>query len=378
MHSQSTMAKKSNAKIRRMQARAAARGEVYVPIKQEQEEDCNVKPQGHAEIKKEDGIKREAVVKSEDNVKRETAGRREDKVKREANVKKEDGQDATKLKAARQLESDLKKIETDNELKAKDRRAAKRKAEAIATETTGMPANDLLEWYNQRKSTTTRTNKHDNKLRDNKKPLKSTPYVVFVGQLDYSTTKQDLFDHFGKELGNHITHNNLRIRLLNDKKTGKSRGMAFVEVDTPDLLYACLKLHHTTLHKRRINVERTTGGSKTSAARQERLEKLRQDQSQYMEYVTQTIIQEFINRGEIQEGELDEGVVKLCARHSATVVQAALERYVDSNGKDMDNPSAYLTFLLSKLSVEGIYDRDADGKLEHKGGPVRKKIKTER
>ena len=139
--------------------------------------------------------------------------------------------------------------------------------------------------------------------------------------------------------------------------------MAFVEVcDDPELLYSCLKLHHTHLEGRRINVERSAGGGKNSETRKAKLEQFRKDQIKHMEDTVDAILKEYYKRGEIQEqGELDEGVILLCKRHSAVVVQAALDRYVESNGRDMDNSSAYLTFLLGKLAEEGIYnDRDKE------------------
>jgi hypothetical protein len=53
---------------------------------------------------------------------------------------------------------------------------------------------------------------------------------------------------------------------------------------------------------------------------------------------------------EIHENELDQGVIDLCARHTTSIVQMALERYITTGGRNMDNPSAYLSFLLTKFS----------------------------
>ena len=143
--------------------------------------------------------------------------------------------------------------------------------------------------------------------------------------------------------------------------------MAFVEMKDPETLYSCLKLHQTMLDGRRINVERTAGGGKNT--RKTKLKQYRTEQHEYMESVVKNMVAEYQKSGEIKEGELDEGVFTLCTRHSATVVQAALERYVESNGRDMDNPSAYLTFLLGKLATEGIFEReekDATGREKKK------------
>uniref|UniRef100_A0A7R9ZQ95 Uncharacterized protein n=1 Tax=Craspedostauros australis TaxID=1486917 RepID=A0A7R9ZQ95_9STRA len=130
--------------------------------------------------------------------------------------------------------------------------------------------------------------------------------------------------------------------------------MAFVEADTPESLYLLLKLHHTYLEGRRMNVERSAGGG--SERRKQKIQQFRQEQEAYFEDVIDKILQEYKKTGELREDELDEGVIGLCRRHSATVVQAALTRYIEGNGRDMDNPSAFLSHLVTKFAEEGIFD----------------------
>jgi hypothetical protein len=146
----------------------------------------------------------------------------------------------------------------------------------------------------------------------------------------------------------------LSVRLLTHAQTGKSKGMAFLEIkdadtDDPLIVYSCLKLHHTYIKGRRINVERTSGGGK--ATKQTKVATLRQHQVDYMKETVQSILKEY------DTSSLDEGVLALCERHNATVVHAGMERFVETNGPDKENPSAYLTALLHKLATEGIYDR---------------------
>lgn len=54
------------------------------------------------------------------------------------------------------------------------------------------------------------------------------------------------------------------VRLLTERaesgKPAKSRGIAFVELATSAEMQACLRLHHTLLNGREINVELTAGG----------------------------------------------------------------------------------------------------------------------
>lgn len=269
-----------------------------------------------------------------------------------------------KLLSARQLEEELATIEQDESMKAKDRRSAKRKAEAIALETTGCPADELLAWYkehhpndNQNNKTATPKKAKDEVLQS--EDTRKIPYILFIGQLSYDTTKESLIQHFKTELaddGFTINEQTCQIRLLSDSSTKKSRGMAFVELSTPELMYGCLKLHKTMLEGRRINVEKSAGGGKHSEQRKDKLKSFRTQQETYIESMVKKMMDEYQQKGEIQAGELDEGVISLCKRHSGAVVEAALERYVESNGRDMDNPSAYLSFLLGKLAHEGIYD----------------------
>jgi RNA recognition motif-containing protein len=340
------MGKKSAAQLKRLIARAASRGDVYVP------------PSKPDKVKAEDQTGESAAIDALPSARRATL----------TPPNTESDKDTVKLKAALVLRKELNDIEENVELKAKERRSAKRKAEAIALEASGYSTvESLLEWYET-------TGKHLKQQRDDTSPKesisrkertnkRSNPYIVFVGQLAFDTTKEQLVQHLKQQLKDDftVTEENVKIRMLQDANTNKSRGLAFVEIKgDPGHLYALLKLHHTFLGGRRINVERSAGGG--SDTRKSKIKLFREEQLHHMDATVNAMLEEYYQRGEIQrQGEIDEGVILLCKRHSATVVQAALERYVESNGRDMDNPSAYLTFLLGKLAEEGIYnDRDKE------------------
>lgn len=276
--------------------------------------------------------------------------------------------------AAIQLKKELEEIETNESLKAKERRSAKRKAEAIAAEASGMTCEALLEWYEtfgkaiqtlQNAGGTTK-----NKTATKKRPSHD-PYIVFIGQLSFETTADELFRYIQDQLQKDsstvvkIKSQDIKIRLLTDPKTKKSRGMAFVEVENPDLLYGLLKLHQTMLNGRRINVERSAGGKKNSEARQAKLSQYRKEQEEYFAEVVNKILKEYKDTGELREGELDDGVIALCQRHAGPVVRAAMAEYIEKGGRDMDNPSAYLSFLVTKFATEGIReDKDKGNKGE--------------
>lgn len=390
------MAKKSAAQIKRLIKRAEARGETYA---------SNLDVVKDENVDKINGIKEEiAASKNQigESAKQQIC----------ADDKKTSSIDAVsvsvehvKLKAFLQYQKDLESIGANSELKAKERRSAKRKADAIAIESSKVATIDeLLHWYEEigknyeehikkERLLVTKTSDKNNPAKDpsnttSTQSLRKTtnPYILFIGQLSYDTTKEDLFHHIQKQLidDHKVTEQNVQIRMLQDVKTKKSRGMAFVEIksDDPEFMYSCLKLHHTYLKGRRINVERSAGGGVQTRAN--KIKQHRIEQEQYIDATVNTMLEEYYARGEIQRiGELDDGVIKLCKRHSTTVVQAALERYVESNGREMDNSSAYLSFLLTKLAEEGIYNnRDGGNKKEtskfHAKGNSSSKVQQKR
>ncbi|RXK41599.1 hypothetical protein M231_01098 [Tremella mesenterica] len=100
-------------------------------------------------------------------------------------------------------------------------------------------------------------------------------FILFVGNLSYKTSREAIQEHFKPAIERIPS-----VRLLTEKpKPGKpagptkSRGIAFLELDSSSELQACLKLHHSILQNRQINVELTAGGGGKS---QERKGKIRQ------------------------------------------------------------------------------------------------------
>jgi len=292
------MAKKSAAKIRRNASRAAARGEEYTPPEPTTnsetvadagggESDEVVQAKSSAAKKLEVTL---AALPPDINAKeRRSAKRKAEAIaveesgcsdvtelmkwyaRHKANTKKKNKKMASAtakssaqpqlseeeqamFDTAKKLHTSLSAIENDTNLNSKERRSAKRKAEAIASEEAGgRDTTELLQWYESiapPPTTTSTTNTESNSG-------KKIPYIIFVGQLSYTTTTEMLFQHFQSTLGPTLlpTQESMKIRLLTDEKTKKSRGMAFLELDSPELMYECLKLHLTFLDGRRINGE---------------------------------------------------------------------------------------------------------------------------
>lgn len=369
------MAKKTAAQIKRLMKRAEARGETYTP---KPIPDSNIDEGKNRE--EENGATTGSTGKTidDDAAASKSVDNQKDPISSTAH---DVSSETIKLKAFHQYQKDLKTINSNSDLKAKERRSAKRKADAIAIESSQfVTVEELLLWYETvgkqyEEELETKKGMKGNVKEDEEKKTKNSssmevskkkvnPYILFVGQLSYDTTKEELFQHIQKQLVDEhkVTEHNVQIRMLQDIKSKKSRGMAFVEIksDDPEFMYSCLKLHRTYLKGRRINVERSAGGGVQTRAN--KIKQHRIEQEQYIDTTVNAMLEEYYARGEIQRnGELDDGVVQLCKRHSTTVVQAALERYVESNGREMDNSSAYLSFLLTKLAEEGIYThRDSD------------------
>ncbi|EJD52117.1 hypothetical protein AURDEDRAFT_158968 [Auricularia subglabra TFB-10046 SS5] len=94
-------------------------------------------------------------------------------------------------------------------------------------------------------------------------------YILFLGNLRYTTTKEQIAAHFA------ACNPPPTIRLLTPKpkpgvppKPGvKSKGCAFLEFASHNTLQQGLKLHGSTLDGRVINVELTAGGGGKSEAR---------------------------------------------------------------------------------------------------------------
>jgi RNA recognition motif-containing protein len=183
--------------------------------------------------------------------------------------------------------------------------------------------------------------------------------------------------HFQTTLGKEVIDASTKIRLLTDPKTKKSKGMAFIELNSPEAMYECLRMHLTHLDGRRLNVERTSGGG--AASKKAKILSHREEQAMFISETIDKILSDHIATGEIDKEELDEGVILLCKRHSATVVEQALKEYVaekklrrerkekwgEKEEDEFRNPSAFLTHMIGRVAEEGL---SVGGSAGHKDG----------
>ena len=183
------MKKKSSAQIRRMEKRAAARGEVYtyvpslntrrIAIAQRLEQELqsidkdpnlvskdrrSAKRKAEAMAAEEAEMTRTEFLEWCENRKKDNPKPRKDHKKEKKNSPKsiegaKEGQssdskppasqdeDTKYQSAAQKLVSELESIDANSEITAKERRSAKRKARAIAAEESGMDVQKLLDMY---------------------------------------------------------------------------------------------------------------------------------------------------------------------------------------------------------------------------------------
>ncbi|CDW98279.1 hypothetical protein [Sporisorium scitamineum] len=120
---------------------------------------------------------------------------------------------------------------------------------------------------------------------------KGNKFILFVGNMAFTTTADNISKHFGQACGEVPS-----VRLLTrkadpnalaslpaskrksiakgkaqDPTKPQSKGCAFVEFKSSEALRKALKFHHTMLEGRKINVELTAGGGGKSETRQEKI-----------------------------------------------------------------------------------------------------------
>lgn len=97
--------------------------------------------------------------------------------------------------------------------------------------------------------------------------------MCFLGQLPYSATKVQIEAFLQRH-----AFTNFQVRLLTDKKTKQSRGIAFVQFDSADDADKAIKMDHSLFMGRRMRVERTAAGGGNKDKRKARVKRSKQEQ----------------------------------------------------------------------------------------------------
>jgi nucleolar protein 6 len=158
---------------------------------------------------------------------------------------------------------DKKKSKKDKKKSKKDKKA-KKETNGTETATNG----DVNGATNGANGAT--TGEEEDAANGETAPQKKERFIVFVGNLPFTATKEDLAQHFAKV-------HPASIRLMTDKSTGKSKGFCFLDFDGYDKMKTCLKLYHHSVMQdgkkgRKINVELTAGGGGNTDSRKAKIQ----------------------------------------------------------------------------------------------------------
>ncbi|KAF2271000.1 hypothetical protein CC78DRAFT_611043 [Lojkania enalia] len=101
---------------------------------------------------------------------------------------------------------------------------------------------------------------------------KKDRFIVFVGNLPFSATKEQMETHFAK-----VAPSSVRIQTY--KESGKCRGFGFLEFERFDRMETCLKKYNHSMFPdarkkegRKINIELTAGGGGNNASRKSKIQ----------------------------------------------------------------------------------------------------------
>ena len=197
---------KSAAQVRRNEARAAKRGETYAPI-----DAATASPNEDVS---------EMNAKEKRSYKRKMVASEPSSTATEAET-----EDITKMNAT----STATEAETEDitKMNAKERRSYKRKLESVQATNTNTDVSVLRSEKKQKQAEDDaaaellRSQNKSKKEIEIKPHVSTNPLIVFVGQLAYTTTKQDLVSHIVSELSQQVADDVTSVRILTEPKTKK-------------------------------------------------------------------------------------------------------------------------------------------------------------
>jgi len=196
------------------------------------------------------------------------------------------------------------------------------------------------------------------------------PNVVFVGQLPYSAGVDDILAHFVKGCPD-IPAGDIKVRILTNRETGKSKGMAFVELANAEQQHQALTLHRSYFgngegqRRRQVNVEKSAGGGR--GLKRKRIDEARKGQDNYMQGTVERIIDDYCKKGSVNREVLegDKHLMAMLKRCDAATVDTALDEFSERDVAELTNPAAYLTAVVCRKLAEG-FDAKMARQEEHK------------
>jgi len=205
-------------------------------------------------------------------------------------------------------------------------------------------------------------------------------HTLFVGQLPYNKNKNSIRSFFLRHSGTNITAEDVNVRLLTDNKTGRSRGIAFVDFRTREQMIRGLRLHHYNFSGRVINIERTVGGGGNNPRRKEKLDHLRNSQFTAARKLIQNILQHRTEaiaksaaklnttaniqyRSSLTLDEIDNRTIDILCTFPRRTVKEVLGSVAKANLSHIKNKNAYLMTILARVRREAVFGLEGDPNL---------------
>eukprot|EP00128_Syssomonas_multiformis_P007173 Colp12_sorted_trinity150504_noHs@18500 len=171
--------------------------------------------------------------------------------------------------------------------------------------------------------------------------------ILFVGQLPYDVTVEQIKEHFAKHGAGDIA-----VRMLTDKNTGKSKGMAFIDVATEEAAAKALAVHHSKLSGRRINVEKSSiSGEK--GKREKEVKETKKETEKERQKILDGLITKVISRskGRIARNIFDEDCMKFLKTVPTSTAKEALMDFSNQTEPNKLN-SAYLMGIIKRCHTQ--------------------------
>lgn len=218
------------------------------------------------------------------------------------------GNTHSRRKLKRTIEQILTKSEIEEGINARIRRRITRVMKVLAPGEGG--GGDGQQQQQQQQPSSSSSGKEGGGEKEKSKA--KDPLIIFVGQLPFDCTENDLLAFFRS----HDIHDpGMKIRLLTNPSTQEFRGMAFVEFSSGYEMNRALQLHHSLFKSRKINIERSCGG-KNKDKKKEILQQNRTKQLQDLEITFQQIFSKYEKEKILEEKELGREFQEKLMRYS--------------------------------------------------------------
>ena len=218
--------------------------------------------------------------------------------------------------------------------------------------------------------------------------------TLFIGQISYNATKNDLERFFTKK-----GFQDFKIRWLTDKKTKTNRGLAFIQFAQKSEVPKALKLDCCLFFGRRLRIERTASGGGNKLKRKNRIKKAKAEHEEGRKQLVSGIIDRVFakrdsrrfNGSEITTRLTDESVHESRRPFVKSAGEQFLSKVYMERGEVDDEILQFLASLPEKLAsrsvrtcarldVRGVENRAAYamGVIKHKLRKAEKKSKKKR